>query len=179
MTAISLPQRSIDKTCVESCNSSIKGGGCTFQRVMDGSKMFFLEDSTTSFESLSLDDGCSSTAPLHEKENFKRRVSFSEELIADVWERPKTLPEDRHTLFYSGTEISNFRSEYRTLIRNKLAKRNAEFTECQSAAPSSQSSLSLMVGYMQRAAHLVTGSLLPSPQNPPETVLLVDTLYIF
>lgn len=181
MTAISLPQRSVDKNYAKSCDSN-SNSNYAVHTVMDGNKMLFLEDSTTSFESLSLDDGCSATVAIHEKDIVSRRVSFSEQLIADVWERPKTLPEDKNTLFYSGTEISNFRSEYRTFIRNKVAQRKAELTERQLASPSSHSSLSslsLMVGYMRRAAHLVSGSLLTSPHNAPETVLLVDTLYIF
>merc|ERR1712032_191682 len=40
-------------------------------------------------------------------------VSFAPQLVTDVWTRPRTLPEDISTTFYSPQETQKFREEYR------------------------------------------------------------------
>jgi len=42
-----------------------------------------------------------------------RRVSFAPQLVTDIWTRPRTVPEDVSTLFYSAQETQKFRQEYR------------------------------------------------------------------
>jgi len=41
-----------------------------------------------------------------------RKVSFSTELVTDVWTRERTLPEDVPKLFYSSLETQEFRRQY-------------------------------------------------------------------
>jgi len=50
-------------------------------------------------------------SPLTEMKS--QRVRFSEEVVTEVWLRPRTLGKDKSQLFYSVEEIRRFRSESR------------------------------------------------------------------
>lgn len=54
------------------------------------------------------DDDTLSTASMSsdEESSFDRRVSFSEDLVTEVWTRPLTLKEDVPSLFYSCEDTS-------------------------------------------------------------------------
>mmetsp|Transcript_3282 Transcript_3282/g.5653 ORF Transcript_3282/g.5653 Transcript_3282/m.5653 type:complete len:262 (-) Transcript_3282:928-1713(-) len=49
------------------------------------------------------------------------RVKFADELVSDVWTRPRTPPGDLRALFYSYEETQRFRQEYR-IERNRMAE---------------------------------------------------------
>jgi hypothetical protein len=68
------------------------------------------------------DDDTASTASMSDSSlDDEKRVSFAETLVSDVWERPRTPPEDVSKLFFSSEETSRFRQEYR-LERKLLAE---------------------------------------------------------
>ena len=135
----------------------------------------------SSINSLTSDGRRSISYSLYERDSVKKSVRFSDDLISHVWERPRTLPEDRNNLFYTGSEITNFRREYRSLIRERLKQRKSALDAHQGTTLAPKSTLSFMLGFMQRATQLTTGSfsISPSSQNPVEIAVLVDTMYLF
>merc|ERR1719414_11871 len=64
-----------------------------------------------------------------------KSVRFTENLISDVRYRPKTLPEDLRTLFYTYEETQRFRQEYR--IERRITERMEEGREVTSEMTSS------------------------------------------
>jgi hypothetical protein len=77
----------------------------------------FLRKECTSF-----DDDTVSTASLSDSSyEDDKRVSFADTLVSDVWERPRTPPEEVSKLFFSSEETQRFRQEYR-LERKLLAE---------------------------------------------------------
>ncbi len=53
------------------------------------------------------DDDTASTASMSDSSlDDEKRVSFAETLVSDVWERPRTPPEDVSKLFFSSEETS-------------------------------------------------------------------------
>mmetsp|Transcript_19201 Transcript_19201/g.38936 ORF Transcript_19201/g.38936 Transcript_19201/m.38936 type:complete len:229 (-) Transcript_19201:645-1331(-) len=74
-----------------------------------------------------IDDDCSFDVPLRSR----RRVTFAQPLITDVWTRPRTLSEDLGSLFYTYEETQRFRQEYR-LERKLIAQLEEDSTATQS-----------------------------------------------
>lgn len=109
-------------------------------------------------------------------------VTFSDTLVSDVRERPRTLPEERATLFYQADEIRGFRQEYRLAIRQKLAARR----KANSMASISPLNISSLQGLVVKANQFFSSvskhgiGLTKALSEPPENDnVFVDTLYLF
>lgn len=131
------------------------------------------------------DDSDSDSGSAHSDEEITRRVSFSEDLVCDVWERPYTTLEEKPQLFYSGKEIWAFRLEYRAIIRNRKAQRHAASTTQLTAAVTS-SAPSRFSAIMKKASQVAssfsqTGQFLSvlSQEESPNAMHVIDTLYLF
>jgi hypothetical protein len=118
-----------------------------------------------------------------------RRVSFSEELIQDVWERPRTTPEEKPLLFYSGKQIWEFRMEYRAIVRRRraLAKNPMAGIPVTPTSRPSKSSSSGLSGLLKKATQVATSisqsghflSLFAETIDSSDAMMVVDTLYLF
>jgi hypothetical protein len=120
-----------------------------------------------------------------------RRVSFSEQLVKDVWERPRTTPEEKLLLFYSGKQIWEFRMEYRAIVRRRRTPAKGipatTPTKAISSSSSSSSSSSGLSGLLKKATQVATFisqsghslSLFAETVDNSDAMLVVDTLYLF
>jgi hypothetical protein len=146
--------------------------------------------------SLNTDDENDVFHPCNSDIPQQKRVSFPEELVCDVWERPFTTCQEKTTLFYSRQEIATFRMEYRKMLR---AQKEARLRELGMIPPSSSSSTMLdsypmsltgfssMTGMLRKALQVTnslsqTGtffSLLGNQEETSDAMLVVDTLYLF
>lgn len=188
MTADTLPHPALEVYCAMVFRDKENRATNAFTRVFDGDgdgdAVLHLQDSVSSFESLNIKDEYNFSGPLH-LNYAQKTVSFPENPISEIWERPKTLPEDRNGLFYTGAEINAFRREYRALVSDKIAQRKAEMAASQGIVLPPQNTLFLILTFLQKATILATGSLSRSSLQSTschcqtETVLLVDTLYLF
>lgn len=154
----------------------------------------FLMDMVETDDEESIEEECArTTRPQH---CCRRRVSFSDNLIRDVWERPKTTAEEKGLLFYTAREFALFRYEYRLFLRQALAISRAkdEATASQQqqqqlkaashdqnnnntgASPISSYSLS---SWYERAKHIANSLSHVEHHQPMEAMLIVDTLYLF
>jgi len=59
----------------------------------------------------------------------RRCVSFSDELVRDIWERPTTDPEEQQDLYYTAEEIWGFRMDYKASMRSRALKNREEIRE--------------------------------------------------
>jgi hypothetical protein len=100
----------IDISCGKDCESP-----CIF--VGERGDSPFLRKECTSFD----DDTCSTASLSDSSLEDDKRVSFADTLVSDVWERPRTPPEEVSKLFFSSEETQRFRQEYR-LERKLLAE---------------------------------------------------------
>ena len=184
MTADTFPRPVFEASCVMVFQNVEKGASNPVNKVLGGDAELHPEDSASSFESLNINNERDFSGPLH-LSDAKKSVSFPYKIVSDVWERPKTLPEDRNTLFYTGAEIATFRREYRALVSIKIAQQKAKVLPSQGIVLPTTYTLSLILAFLQKATILAAGSLLKSSPQPvsshcqTETVLLVDTLYLF
>lgn len=78
----------------------------------------------SSYPELDLTDDDSSVSSYSISSTSSRRVTFREELVTEVWLRPRTLRRDIRDLFYSYEETQQFRQEYRQ--ERKRAAQDAE-----------------------------------------------------
>jgi hypothetical protein len=127
-----------------------------------------------------------------------KRVSFPDDEVSHVWERPFTTAEEKQLLFYSGKDISKFRLEYRAIVR---AHRDAQI-KAQLELPSPPSSSAPLPGvssYKQpmhlsgfssilhkatQIANAVSQSgkffaKYSNQEDASDAMLVVDTLYLF
>lgn len=63
----------------------------------------FSREECTSFSD---DETCSTASMSDSSLDDEKRVSFADALVSDVWERPRTPPEDVGKLFFSSEETS-------------------------------------------------------------------------
>merc|ERR1719378_1360705 len=98
-----------------------KGGDCPIvDAVPDVTKQQFsssiTKQSQTDRPSLCWTASTSSVTSFDSLDSYSveddRKVSFSTELVTDVWTRERTLPEDVPKLFYSSSETQEFRRQY-------------------------------------------------------------------
>lgn len=124
-------------------------------------------------------------------EPCKRGVTFPEEVVTHVWERPYTTAEEKKRLFYSGRDIGGFRLEYRAILRAKRAAQIQAQTEqyLQSAltnptARSAKSGFSAMLSKATQVANALSQSgqylsKISHQEDTSDAMLVVDTLYLF
>ena len=124
-----------------------------------------------------LQDSCTSI-------DAPKRVRFAAELVSEVRERPRTLPEERSELFYSRREMHQFREELRQFRRQQAQLRRlhqiqqnggvSPTTSLSSTSKSTSSILDMLYSTVKRNLFVSTDS-----NKTPDTLLLVDTLYLF
>jgi hypothetical protein len=121
----------------------------------------------------------------------KRGVTFPEEVVTHVWERPYTTAEEKKSLFYSGRDIGGFRLEYRAILRAKRAAQIQAQTEqylqttlINPTARTAKSGFSAMLSKATQVANALSqsGQFLSKFAHQDDTsdaMLVVDTLYLF
>lgn len=145
------------------------------------------------------DDDESLTDSVDSDNDSNRKVSFSDELVSDVWERPYTTVEERKILFYTGREIGEFRMEYKANIKRRkaalIAARTLALTNPSNQAtpstPSKAQTLSTTLSgfgtILKKATQVGTaltqfGQFLPAfaqQEEVSDSMLVIDTLYLF
>lgn len=120
---------------------------------------------------------------------YRRRVSWSPAVVTDVQYRPRTSPEDKLLLHYTGADLAMFKQQYKMQLRATLKlKRESEIRQKeQEAAPSTnyQNPLSGLVNMMSSYLSTSSSSTQTREGRPAnttgivDTTLLVDTLYLF
>eukprot|EP00541_Cyclophora_tenuis_P015054 CAMPEP_0116569218 /NCGR_PEP_ID=MMETSP0397-20121206/16171_1 /TAXON_ID=216820 /ORGANISM="Cyclophora tenuis, Strain ECT3854" /LENGTH=171 /DNA_ID=CAMNT_0004096757 /DNA_START=57 /DNA_END=572 /DNA_ORIENTATION=+ len=112
----------------------------------------------------------------HHIAETSRRVQFASTLVSHVWERPRTLPDEKAELFYSGEDYQRFRIAFRELRRQRIlaARRQAQpFSFMSSLSGIAKKASVFASSFVKRD---LTFS---EDQRGPDTVVLVDTLYLF
>jgi hypothetical protein len=162
--------------------------------IVEFNDVMALHNSCSSLEDISMtttttDDendeyhSCNSDIPPQQK-----RVSFPEELVHDVWERPYTTLEEKSILFYSRQEIATFRLEHRRMLRAQKEARLRELGIIPSFSNQiSSTSFSSMTGIFRKAVQVASSlsqtgtfiSLLGNQEESSDAMLVVDTLYLF
>lgn len=69
---------------------------------------------------------------LRATEGSSKKVSFAEELVSDVWTRPRTRPEEVRSLFYSAEDEARFREE--TYLENLMGAKTSIPETCEDNA---------------------------------------------
>jgi hypothetical protein len=155
----------------------------------------FLDFSSSSmrFDELDLNDNANDDEndSVDSDEPCKRGVTFPEELVSHVWERPYTTAEEKKLLFYSGRDIGGFRLEYRAILRAQRAAQIQTQTEqylqttlINPTARSAKSGFSAMLHKATQVANVLSqsGQFLSKfahQEDTTDAMLVVDTLYLF
>ena len=126
-----------------------------------------------------------------------KRVSFPEDEVSHVWERPFTTAEEKTLLFYSGRDISGFRHQYRAIVRahkdaQMQAQRDLSSTSVHFSAVSSVKKpipmpVSGFSSILLKATQIASAvsqsgkflSKFSNHEDASDAMLVVDTLYLF
>lgn len=102
-----------------------------------------------------------------------KSVAFPDDPISEVRTRPRTESHEREDLFYSPEDISRFRDEYRTILREEL--RVTEPIEPGLVIRTWSSA----VGYIATTSSRIKDVLAAGRDEVEDTSVLVDSLFVF
>lgn len=129
---------------------------------------------TSSDDDLSSSDSSS----ISSASSSMRRVSFCEELISDVWERPKTPKEDCEFLFYQQSDYQTFRQDYRRALIQAVnrAKKQQHKEDSYYVITYWAGWVSQVVSAVKQEGINMSKAL---SQPPADTNVFVDTMYLY
>lgn len=107
----------------------------------------------------------------------KRSVSFIESVVSEVRERPRTEQRDVSILYYSATDIRRFRTEYREMVRRRIAERQQHINLGTPPVAVSNTVTSFMKSAMQLVKSIAGEAGIVAESS--ESNIFVDTLYLF
>jgi len=117
------------------------------------------------------------------RETSTRSVSFANQIVAEVRERPRTLNREKSTLFYSGAELSRFRQEYRQFVdmqqKVKVVADSTVFSTLMSFATNFQKNILDIVTAEISISNDKTSSYGTEERNTISSSELQEVLYLY